>query len=84
MAAPASLKALLVALVRPLDAAVNVKLPWVPRVILHPAKVAAPATAVTGLVVQLKVPVPVAIDNVTNAVLVVTTSPDESSILATG
>ena len=50
--------------VRPVLVALNVKLPAVP-VISHPAKVATPDTAVTGLVVQFSVPVPEAMDRVT-------------------
>ena len=55
-----------VALVRPVDDAVRVKFPTVP-VSLQPAKVAMPAVAATGLVVQAKVPVPLATAKVTAA-----------------
>src|ERR1039458_5558033 len=74
----------LVAVARPLDVAVSVNAPWVPSVTLQPANVATPAAALTGLVVHASVPVPEAIPMVTAAVLVVTTSPEESSIFAAG
>jgi hypothetical protein len=81
---PAMAKDELVASVRPLDDADSVNAPWLPSVIEHPANVATPEAAVTGFVVHARVPVPDAIASVTAAVLVVTTSPEESSILATG
>ena len=82
--APATVKTLDVADVSPLDVALKVKLPCVPSATTQPANVATPAIAVTGLVVQFSVPVPVASNSVTDAVEVVTTSPEESSILAIG
>ena len=63
-----------VAVVRPVLVALSVKLPAVP-VISHPAKVAMPDTAVTGLVVQFSVPVPEAMDRVTEADEEATTVP---------
>ena len=81
---PATEKRFDVTVVNAIFAAVNVKTPWVPSVILHPAKVATPATAVTGLVVHVSVPVPLPIARVIAETLLVTTSPLESSILMTG
>jgi hypothetical protein len=83
-AAPATVKLALVAELRPLEAADTAKLPGVPRVIAHLAKVATPLNEVTGFVVHASVPVPVAIESVTGAELVVTTSPEASSTLTTG
>ena len=55
------------------------------RLRLHPAKVATPATVVTGLVVQVKVPGPAFTANVTaRCVPVVTTLPSASSMETTG
>ena len=59
-AVPATVKLEVVAVVSPVDAAESVKEPCVPSVTLHPANVATPETAVTGLVVHASVPVPVA------------------------
>jgi hypothetical protein len=81
---PATVKDELVAVVNPDDVADKVNDPCVPSVIEHPAKVATPDAAETGSVVHARVPEPDAIASVTDAVLVVSTSPDESSILATG
>ena len=53
-------------------------------VISHPAKVATPDTAVTGLVVQFSVPVPEAMDRLTDALEPVTTTPLEFSTFTTG
>jgi hypothetical protein len=83
-AVPATVKLVDVDVVSPDDVADRVKAPWVPRVILQPAKVATPETALTGSVVQASVPVPVAMARVTGAVLVGTTFPAASSIEATG
>jgi len=83
-ATPATVKLALVPEVSPEEAADTVKLPWVPRFTLQPANVATPDTAVTGLVVHTSVPDPEAIVKVTDAALVVTTSPEESSTLTTG
>ena len=58
-------------------------MPAVP-VMAQPAKVATPAVAVTGLVVQLSVPEPVATAKVIGADAVVTTALLEFSILTTG
>ena len=83
-AAPATVKLALVAVLRPLEVADSVKLPGVPRVIAHAAKVATPLAEVTGFVVHASVPDPVATARVTGAELVVTTSPEASSTLTTG
>ena len=64
VAAPATVNVALVAVLSPVAAADRVKLPE-SRVILHPAKVATPLAAVTGLVVHVSVPDPVAIARVT-------------------
>ena len=72
-----------VVVVRPLLVALSVKLPAVP-VISHPAKVATPLDAVTGLVVQFSVPEPDAMDSETDALEEVTTLPPESSTSTTG
>jgi hypothetical protein len=74
----------LVPVERPLEDADKLNVPSVPSVILHPANVATPEDAVTGFVVQARVPDPDAIASVTAAALVVTTLPPASSILATG
>ena len=50
----------------------------------HPAKVATPDDAVSGLVVQVTVPEPLATDKVTGAEAVPTVKPLEFSILTTG
>ena len=52
--------------------------------ISHPAKVATPDTAVTGLVVQFSVPVPEAMDRVTEALEPVTKAPLAFSTCTTG
>ena len=72
-----------VPVVSPLPIALSVKLPAVP-VISHPAKVAMPLDAVTGLAVQFSVPVPEAMDRVTAADEEVTRLPPESSTWTTG
>ena len=72
-----------VALVTPVAEAVRVKLPTVP-VSLQPAKVAIPEMAVCGLVVQAKVPVPLATARVTAALEVVTVLPLASWTVTTG
>ena len=69
--------------VRPVLVAESLKAPAVP-VMAQPAKVAAPAVAVTGLVVQESVPEPLATDKVIGAEAVVTTALPEFSILTTG
>ena len=69
--------------VRPALAAERVYVPTVP-VMAQPAKVATPAVAVTGLVVQASVPDPVATAKVIGADAVVTTVLPEFSILTTG
>ena len=69
--------------VRPALAAESLKAPAVP-VMAQPAKVATPLVAVTGLVVQASVPVPLATDKVIGAEAVVTTVPPEFSMLTTG
>ena len=53
-------------------------------VMAQPAKVATPAVALSGLVVQASVPEPVATDKVIGAEADVTTSLLEFSILTTG
>jgi hypothetical protein len=73
-----------VPVVRPLADAFRVKLPWVPEVSPQPENVAMPPTAVTGLVVQLRVPVPELTAKVTDAVLVVTRFPPASATQTTG
>jgi hypothetical protein len=82
---PATVKLALVADVSVPSVAFKVKAPWVPRLIVQPEKVATPATAVLGLAVQeASVPLPVLMARVTAEVLVVMTSPDESSIETAG
>ena len=54
-----------VAEVRPVLVALSVNVPPVP-VISHPAKVATPLDVLTGLVVQFRVPVPEAMERVTD------------------
>ena len=69
------MKVLEVAEVSPVLVAIRREaVPAVP-VISHPAKVATPDTAVTGLVVQFSVPVPEAMDRVTDADEPVTMAP---------
>ena len=53
-------------------------------VMAHPAKLATPLDALSGLVVQFSVPVPVAMDRETEALEPVTTLPFASSTLTTG
>ena len=72
-----------VALVTPAAEAVRVKLPTVP-VSLQPAKVAMPEDAVCGLVVQARVPVPLATARVTGALEPVTVLPLASWTVTTG
>ena len=76
-------KLAVVALVRPADEVVRVKLPNVP-VSLQPAKVAMPPVAVCGLVAQARVPVPVATARVTGALEPVTVLPLASWMVTTG
>ena len=73
-----------VAVVRPVLTALSVKPEPAVPVISHPAKVATPDDAVTGLVVQFNVPVPEAMDRVTEADEEATTLPLASSTLTTG
>ena len=80
---PVMLKLLDVTEVSPVLVAISVKPPAAP-VISQPAKVAMPDTAVTGLVVQLSVPVPEAMDRVTEADEPVTTAPLAFSTWTTG
>ena len=81
---PATVNDELVAEVSPVAAADSVNAPWVPRVIAQPENAATPPVGVTGSVVHASVPVPVAIARVTGAADAVTTSPEESSTVATG
>jgi hypothetical protein len=79
------LKVLLVALVTPpLDAVSVYPLPALS--ILHPANVATPDVALTGLLVHVNVPPPafVSIANAIEAVLFVTVLPDASCTVTTG
>ena len=74
---------LVVSPVNPLLVALSVKLPAVP-VISHPAKVATPLDAVTGLVVHFSVPEPEVRDKETDTDEEVTTLPLASSTFTTG
>ena len=73
-----------VAVVSPVLVALRLKPEPAVPVISHPAKVAMPLEAVTGLVVQASVPVPEARDRETEADEEVTTLPPESSTSTTG
>ena len=76
------MKALDVALVRPVDDAVRVNEPAVP-VIVQPANVARPLVVV-GVLQPVRVPVPEAMARATEAVELVTVLPEESSTVTTG
>ena len=68
----------------PVAVAFNVKLPSVPKVILHPANETTPSDDASGFVVHNNVPVPELMARVTVALDAVVTSPPASSRVTTG